>query len=160
MNNREYGVIENGRKSCTCQKGGETVRGSEKCFRYFKSKNDAKTICMKCYNKLNIEGFGFSVDTDQNAVTTKNHVVDVFVKGGSKKDVVAMLALRFNFDSACNCGKHGFRLRADRHANYMTSALVKANGILTEGLDIVVKVDGIEVHNPEEVNAITKKWAK
>ena len=160
MMNRAYGIIENGRKRCGCQHCHEDVFGGDECFRYFKSKNDAKSICLKCYNKLNTEGFGFSVDTDQDAVTTKNHVVDVFVKGNCKKDVVAMLALRFNFDSACNCGKHGFRLRADRHANYMTSALVKSNGILSEGIDSVGKVDGIEVHNADEVNAITKVWAK
>lgn len=160
MNNREYGVIENGRKRCVCRHCHEDIFGGEECFRYFKSKNDAKSICLKCYNKLNTEGFGFSVDTNKNAVTTFNHTVSVFVKGDNKKDVVAMLALRFDFDEAVNCGRHGFKMVSKRRANYMTSALVKSNGILTEGLDITVKVDGIEVHNPEEVNAITKKWVK
>ena len=150
--------MENGRKACKCKMCAERIAGGAELFRYFNTAKDAKSICLKCYNKLNIEGFGYSVDTDYNASTTKNHVVDVFVKGDSKKDVVAMLALRFNFDSACNCGKHGFRLRADRHANYMTSALVKKGGLLTEGLDITVKVDGLEVHNSDEVNAITKVW--
>lgn len=161
MENRTFYFMNNGRKSCKCQKCGERIAGGSPLFRYFKSEKDAKSMCPKCYNSLNVAEIneGFSVDTNFNAVTTKNHFCDVFIKGENKKAVCAMIMMRFEVNEVTNCGRHGFRLRFYNKANFVSSAIVKKNGLLTEGYDITVKVDGIEVHNSDEVNAITKVWA-